>query len=438
MQVVRELFGLPAEEKVYDDFGCALSKKILLHGRLFCTEHYLCFYSNIMGFKTKIILALKDITFIQKKKSAWVIPNAIEIKTDKKDYFFGSFTHRNQAYQFISSLWKVQNPNRGSFEDYETEESDDEDEDAQLLNLKNEVFEDSKGDSKEDLNFSGQDDKNFQELFTKVVPMSISSFYDTFVADDAKFSIKAYFEACGEEEVELSNWEDSPDLGGFTRTLKLRKSLKGIPFGPDSTRVHKIQTYERSEKRLVLNGCSNSLDVPYGSYFQVEDRWEVLAIPDRPEHCLLTISYYVNFLKNTFLRSKIESSTMSECTKDCENWYGKVKERKMIPETEKKEKKDLIHLLEKVEEMTLKEDQAGSEFRKKWSLRRNMLLLIVFALIAVVLFLLMIIFYLNNHANTLDNRLQMLETLMVQTLNATEKAPEGSTVTSTPNPGTDL
>lgn len=102
-QVVRMLFSLPDEEDVLDDFSCALRKKVLIHGRLFCTDNFLCFYANILGFKTKQVIPFREVIAIKRHKGT--ITNSIEIAcANKKSFFLGSFTRRNEAFQFIYSL----------------------------------------------------------------------------------------------------------------------------------------------------------------------------------------------------------------------------------------------------------------------------------------------------------------------------------------------
>ncbi|KAL8190860.1 UNVERIFIED_CONTAM: GRAM domain-containing protein 1C [Gekko kuhli] len=64
------------------DYACALQKDILLQGRLYLSENWLCFYSNIFRWETTISIALKDITFMTKEKTARLIPNAIQIATE--------------------------------------------------------------------------------------------------------------------------------------------------------------------------------------------------------------------------------------------------------------------------------------------------------------------------------------------------------------------
>jgi hypothetical protein len=85
----RQLFHLPPEETLVEDFNCALQKKILLQGHMYLFERYVCFYSNIFGYEKKKIIPLKDITCVRKAKTAGVFPNAIEITSwGKKVLFF--------------------------------------------------------------------------------------------------------------------------------------------------------------------------------------------------------------------------------------------------------------------------------------------------------------------------------------------------------------
>jgi hypothetical protein len=55
---VRLLFALPREEKIFDDFGCSLVDGLSYHGRIYITENYICFNSNILGIKTNWALGL--------------------------------------------------------------------------------------------------------------------------------------------------------------------------------------------------------------------------------------------------------------------------------------------------------------------------------------------------------------------------------------------
>ena len=46
-------------QNVMDDFVCALKKRILLQGRMYVFEHYVCFHSNVLGYVKNKIIPLK-------------------------------------------------------------------------------------------------------------------------------------------------------------------------------------------------------------------------------------------------------------------------------------------------------------------------------------------------------------------------------------------
>lgn len=101
---------------------------------MFLTENFVCFYSNILGFNTKVeifILTCKktipitDVIKITKKKALGLFPNSIEIKTGDKTYYFTSFTNREIAYKSIIALWKNVSPHAEGFESQSEDEEDD-------------------------------------------------------------------------------------------------------------------------------------------------------------------------------------------------------------------------------------------------------------------------------------------------------------------------
>ena len=46
---LRNLFDVPEDEKLEVDYMCALHHKILLQGKMYVFENYVCFYSNVFG-----------------------------------------------------------------------------------------------------------------------------------------------------------------------------------------------------------------------------------------------------------------------------------------------------------------------------------------------------------------------------------------------------
>ncbi|XP_062841903.1 protein Aster-C isoform X2 [Trichomycterus rosablanca] len=92
---------LAESEKLIVDYSCALQKEILLQGRIYLTENWLCFYSNVFwGTKVEIN---GDVPV---EKTARLIPNAIQICTNTEKLFFTSFSAREKSYQNIFRLWQ--------------------------------------------------------------------------------------------------------------------------------------------------------------------------------------------------------------------------------------------------------------------------------------------------------------------------------------------
>ncbi|GAA6214971.1 GRAM domain-containing protein 1C [Lates japonicus] len=96
---------LPVSERLIVDYPCALQRDILLQGRLYLSENWLCFYSNVFR-GTKISLTLKDIMNVSREKTARLIPNAIQISLSTEKFFFTSFSAREKSYQSVFRTWQ--------------------------------------------------------------------------------------------------------------------------------------------------------------------------------------------------------------------------------------------------------------------------------------------------------------------------------------------
>ncbi|KAG0242112.1 hypothetical protein BGX31_000579 [Mortierella sp. GBA43] len=104
--------SVPDDEKLIEDYGCALQKEILVQGRLYISENHLCFNANIFGWVTNLVIAFSEITAIEKRLTAFVIPNAISImtSTNTKGHFFASFLSRDAAYDLLMAAWRKSFP----------------------------------------------------------------------------------------------------------------------------------------------------------------------------------------------------------------------------------------------------------------------------------------------------------------------------------------
>ncbi|SCU83511.1 LADA_0C11870g1_1 [Lachancea dasiensis] len=97
--------SIPEDDRLLDDFSCALSREFLFQGRLYVTETNLCFNSNLLGWVTHVVIAMKDITIIEKTSTAGLFPNGIAIETRLGRHQFVSFISRDPTFEFIKTVW---------------------------------------------------------------------------------------------------------------------------------------------------------------------------------------------------------------------------------------------------------------------------------------------------------------------------------------------
>ncbi|XP_076246609.1 protein Aster-B isoform X2 [Calliopsis andreniformis] len=97
---------VPDDERLVVDYSCALQREILVHGRLYVSQNYVCFYANIFSWETLVSLRWKDVTSITKEKTARVIPNAISICTASEKFFLTSFGARDKTYVMLFRVWQ--------------------------------------------------------------------------------------------------------------------------------------------------------------------------------------------------------------------------------------------------------------------------------------------------------------------------------------------
>ncbi|KAM9858658.1 GRAM domain-containing protein 2B [Aulostomus maculatus] len=92
------------EEQLRQSYTCALQKDILYQGRMFVSDHWICFHSKVFGKDTKIAIPVISVTHIKKTKTALLVPNALVIATANDRYVFVSFLSRDNTYKFLMSI----------------------------------------------------------------------------------------------------------------------------------------------------------------------------------------------------------------------------------------------------------------------------------------------------------------------------------------------
>lgn len=102
--------SVPEDDYLIEDYSAALSKDILLHGRLYVSEGHICFSSNILGWVTNLVMSFDEIVSVEKKSTAVIFPNALVIQTLHAKNTFASFVARDSTYELIIGIWKINHP----------------------------------------------------------------------------------------------------------------------------------------------------------------------------------------------------------------------------------------------------------------------------------------------------------------------------------------
>lgn len=96
---------VPSSEKLIDNFSCALSKDILVQGRMYLSKNYICFNSNILVWVTHMVIPLQEVIQIEKRSTAVLFPNGIVIRTLHQKYIFATFLSRDTTFAIIRNVW---------------------------------------------------------------------------------------------------------------------------------------------------------------------------------------------------------------------------------------------------------------------------------------------------------------------------------------------
>jgi hypothetical protein len=101
---------VPEGDYLIEDYGCALQREILIQGRLYISENHICFHANIFGWITDLSIPIYEITTLDRKMTAFVIPNAIQLTTRQVKYTFASFLSRDTTFDVIYNVWRLARP----------------------------------------------------------------------------------------------------------------------------------------------------------------------------------------------------------------------------------------------------------------------------------------------------------------------------------------
>ncbi|CAK5276179.1 unnamed protein product [Mycena citricolor] len=299
-----ELFpGVPEGDYLIDDYGCALQREILIQGRIYVSENHLCFHANILGWVTDLSIPIYEITTLEKRMTAFVIPNAIRIKTDRADCTFASFLSRDTTFDVIHNIWRLVRPTdaasvgSGSLEAGTGIEAGIEAPGAALQQHKatNCACSRDGGHFSEtalDIVIPGTPERIYNLVFA-------SGFIKDFMAVNQKLM-----------DIQVSDWTPiEPDSKLLARNMSYIKPLNGS-IGPKSTKCEirdEIAHIEFDEYVSMLT-TTRTPDVPSGGVFSVKTRTCITWCTSFSSKVVVTTQ--VDWTGRSFIKGIIEKSAI--------------------------------------------------------------------------------------------------------------------------------
>lgn len=249
--------SLDLTDRLLDDFACALSREILLQGRIYVTEHNVCFNSNLLGWVTSLVIPLAEIVRIDKKSTAGLFPNGISIETKTAKHNFASFISRDATFDFIRTVWL--SCTGKSLSDLDTQvtessinesiESQQRDSERSISNYILSIDEDDHGNGDEDEDIDEEEDEDDSEDYED----------DSDDENDLKVPDSP-------DKTPTASGKSGSESGNSVKTFKPGSTYQNL--GPDThppTEVEKV--FPDSETEIEV--CNEPIAAPLGVVFDI-------------------------------------------------------------------------------------------------------------------------------------------------------------------------
>ncbi|KAJ7589595.1 hypothetical protein C8J56DRAFT_36002 [Mycena floridula] len=300
-----EMFPVvPDSDYLIEDYGCALQREILIQGRLYISENHICFHANIFGWVTDVTVPISEIETLEKKMTAFVIPNAILITTRQNKYSFASFLSRDTTFDVIYNIWRLARPGadtrsigssgRGSYD--QARESMD-----PSAPMKAKTKTTTCNCSKEGKHYS-------ESLMDIIVPgtpdrihnlMFASGFIKNFMAVDQKLM-----------DIQISDW--TPKAAGsklLSRNMSYIKPLNAS-IGPKQAKCELSDETDfcNFDEYVSMITTTKTPEVPSGGVFSVKTRTCIMWAS--PVTTRVWVTSQIEWTGRSFIKGIIETSAM--------------------------------------------------------------------------------------------------------------------------------
>ena len=157
------------------------------------------------------------------------------------------------------------------------------------------------------------------------VGLSATQFWERFFQDGAEFGFEKFMTELGNKRCVMSPWEEAKGgeestIQGHTaikmRTLDLVAIVKNNPLVSEAPTTKTYYLIEQSETKLHIFSRNNTREVPYCDTFQLIDEYIFFSPEPSSQPVIksgvLRMSYRVDWLKRTIMKSLITSNVDSE------------------------------------------------------------------------------------------------------------------------------
>ncbi|KAH8554150.1 GRAM domain-containing protein [Umbelopsis sp. PMI_123] len=310
--------SVPEDDMLIEDYGCALQKEILVQGRIYISERHICFNANIFGWVTNLVLAFSEIVLIEKKMTAMIIPNGIQICTLHAKHAFASFLSRDMAYDQMMDVWRVAHSispsaqktsllaEDGTAHNESSSDEETDDSDATLSDGDDDIDRTQSEASLTECQCQHSGSHYTNVALDAVFPGSIETLYNLLF--NSSFISNFLVEGEKSQDVNIGNWSKHTDDKETVRKSTYIKYL-GMSIGPKTTKCHlEERCYECDFNNAVsVLTTTQTPDIPMGTSFSVKTRACITSTGNGSVRLLVT--FQVEFTKGGFLKSTIEKAS---------------------------------------------------------------------------------------------------------------------------------
>ncbi|KAB5525037.1 hypothetical protein DKX38_022786 [Salix brachista] len=327
----QNLFGLPPEEFLINDFTCHLKRKMPLQGRIFLSARILGFYANLFGHKTKFFFLWEDIEEIQvHPPSLSSVGSPFLVITLRKGrgldarcwaksqdeegrlrYHFQSFISFSIASRTIMALWKT----KTMIPEHKSQLAEEQPQDEEKWSI---MLEDHGC-------FVSAEEVKMPKIFSTELPISVDSLMEMFDGGKMEHEI---MEKSGRLSYAATAWE-SVKPGVFERHITYRFKYHISIFGGEVTCTqHKSPL--GNDEGWIVNELMAIQDVPFADHFHGNLRYQIEKSSLAYCSCKCDVYFGITWLKSTKFQQRITRNMSDKFTQIMKEVFELIKREKLL------------------------------------------------------------------------------------------------------------